>query len=232
MLAIFFGTDTIAARRAALDFLAAEQGPDQWETIDADRHEGAALADLAANRSLFSDRVAYLIDMPSGRAELFSDMIETAALLAGSDNLFVVIEGPLLADAKKKLGRHADPFVEHAGAKAARFNSFTLADALAKKDKRLLWLLWNEALLAGSSPEELAGILWWQLKTMRLAKLGANAAAVGLKDFPYKKAKGALPRFAAGELERLSRSLLTLLHESRLGRQDLGLSLERWILRL
>ena len=92
-------------------------------------------------------------------------------------------------------------------------------------------LLFHEAILAGIAAEEMVGILWWQLKTLRLAAI-AKSEEAGLKDFPYQKAKRSLAKFGEGELEKLSASLLTLIHNSRLGYYDIDQALERWILRI
>ena len=79
---------------------------------------------------------------------------------------------------------------------------------------------------------ELIGILWWQLKTLLLAQKTGNASEAGMKDFPYKKAKQALPNFAAGEVESLSLSLLTLYHQGHSGEVDIDEALELWLLSL
>lgn len=230
MLAVFYGNDTIKVRRQALQFAESKAGEGVLEVVDVDTFMDGLLPDLAGGVSLFGGAQTYVLDMPSDDSTFFGAMMETASMLQNSVNTFVVIEGALLADSKKKLSKYAEPFEEYKGGKVEWFNSFSLADALAKKDKKQLWVLWHTALLNGISPEEISGILWWQLKTLRLARIGTNAEAVGLKDFPYQKAKRALAKFSEGELEQLSRELLQLIHDSRLGRQDIGVSLERWIL--
>jgi DNA polymerase III delta subunit len=233
MLAIFYGNDTVKVRQKALAFAEAEASTDTRPSlIDSDSYERGLVSSLAGEASLFGGRAIYVLDTPSADQDFFAAVVEGGESLHLSSNLFVVIEGALLADPKKKITKHADAAEEYKAVDSGRFNTFALADALAKKDKKLLWLLWHEALLKRISPEEIAGVLWWQLKTLRLAGLGTTAAAVGLKDFPYKKALGALRNFKAGELQELSHSLLSLLHESRLGRQDTLVSLERWILKL
>ncbi|MEZ4200484.1 MAG: hypothetical protein R3B69_02735 [Candidatus Paceibacterota bacterium] len=73
-------------------------------------------------------------------------------------------------------------------------------------------------------------MLWWQLKTLRLAQQTNSASEAGMKEFPYQKATRALTNFTDGELTQLSHSLLTLQHESRLGNTDLDQALERWVL--
>lgn len=232
MLAVFYGNDTVKVRQEALDFAEREGNGTSVNLIEAHTYEAGMVAALAGAVSLFGGREVYVLDTPSENVGFFEAVVGGAKLLHDSPHVFVLIEKALLVDPKKKLTKHADVMEEYKAVAAERFNSFSLADALAKRDKKLLWMLWHQALFKQISPEEIAGVLWWQLKTLRLSAIGTSAAAVGLKDFPYQKAKRALAAFKPGELESLSRSLLALVHESRLGRQDIAISLERWILRI
>lgn len=232
MLAVFYGNDLVKVRRQALDWAEKSAADAGFRTIESAGYEDGMLLALAQEMSLFGGRSVYVLDTPSEANSFFEAVVAGAESLRDSAHAFVLIEGPLLADPKKRLAKYAEVMEEYKAVGAERFNSFSLADALAKRDKKLLWMLWHEALRKRISPEEIAGVLWWQLKTLRLATIGRSADEVGLKDFPYQKAKRALSKFKAGELEDLSRSLLTLIHESRLGRQDIAVSLERWVLRL
>lgn len=154
------------------------------------------------------------------------------AELAESSNTFVLLEGPLLAAAKKRLNNHAAEMSEYAAEKQVRFNAFSLAEALAVKDKRTLWVRLQEARLAGMREEELIGILWWQLKSLRLAAVTNSPAEAGMKQFPYNKAKRALGCFAPQEVQQLSQSLLEVYHAGHAGVRSLDVALERWVLTL
>ncbi len=105
-----------------------------------------------------------------------------------------------------------------------------MPEALATKDKRKLWVLLQEARLAGQRDEDIIGLLWWQLKALRLAKITRNADEAGMKEFPYSKAKRALGKFGDGEVEKLSHSLLELYHDGHAGRRDMDMALEEWVL--
>jgi len=232
MLSVFFGNDTVKVRHKAFDYIDSEKGEATLVLIDADNYEVGILNSLTDNVSLFGGEYFYVLDNWSSDSNAFEELIRNLGRLKDSQHHFVVIEGPLLSPEKKKFEKYADKLEEYKITAAQSFNNFSLADAFAKRDRKLLWLLWNEALLVGNKPEELAGILWWQIKTLRLAELGKTAISVGLKDFPFNKAKHSLGNFKPGELERLSEELLTLIHESRLGKFELTLAIERWILKI
>jgi DNA polymerase III delta subunit len=160
-----------------------------------------------------------------------AELIDGAEVLAASPHTVVVIEGKLLAADTKVLKEHATTWYESKAAESQRFNPFSMADALAKKDKKTLWLLLSRAREAGLAPEEIIGTLFWQLKAMRLAKLVASAAEADMKDFPFNKAKSAARNFSVSELTLLSDALVEVYHEGHLG-TDINLALEQWVLKV
>jgi len=233
MLVLFFGNDTISVRQSAHEY--AETKKEEgltFSSLESGNFEPGWFLSVTTSDSLFGEKSVYLVDTPSENKEMYEELIESLPSLAESGNVFVVVEGSLLAAEKKKFEKCAEKVTEYKKAADARFNNFALADALSKKDKKSLWLLLSEARLEGISDEESIGILWWQLKTMRLALVTTSAAEAGIKDFPYSKAKRALAKFSDGELETLSHSLMSLSHDSRLGLISLDTALESWVLRL
>ncbi|OGG41473.1 hypothetical protein A2837_03115 [Candidatus Kaiserbacteria bacterium RIFCSPHIGHO2_01_FULL_46_22] len=232
MLRIFFGNDQIKVRQRAVALV--EQFREEGllvETIDSDNYDSGEVLEAAQKASLFGGQIIYLVDTPSADQDLNAEVINNFEALANSPHTFVVIEGPLLVDEKKRWGKYAE-IEEIKSAATPRFNTFALADALARRDRKSLWLIWNEARLSGIAPEELVGILWWQFKSLRLAALTNSAEEAGMKDYPYQKAKRALIKFKTEEAETLSHSLLDTYHQSRLGGLDLDLAVERWLLRV
>ena len=67
-------------------------------------------------------------------------------------------------------------------------------------------------------------------KAMRIAAVSSSAVEAGMKEYPFKKAKGALRNFSEGEIELLSKGLLSLYHEGHQGLRDMELALEEWVL--
>jgi len=232
MIRIFFGNDQIKIRQQALALV--EQRREQgfsFETFDGDNYDVGSVLNAANKTSLFGGLMVYLVDTPSSDKSMYGEVTDHLEILAASPHTFVVIEGVLLADDKKRWGKHAE-LEEIKTTATPRFNTFALADALARRDRKSLWLIWNEARLSGIAPEELVGILWWQFKSLRLAALTNSAEEAGMKDFPYQKAKRALAKYKTGETETLSHSLLDTYHQSRLGGLDMDLAVERWLLRV
>lgn len=230
MLVVYFGTDRKQCRSAADAYIKKQGDGVTINTIDDRSYTEGSLENAVGAESLFGNKELYVLDTPSRTAEFEAAVKDKLEEIAESSNTFIVIEGALLAPAKKRYAKHAEIFEEFSADKAERFNTFALADALAKRDRRTLWLLLQEARSLGFSDEELIGILWWQLKALRLANITTNATEAGMKDYPYQKAKRSLQAFAAGDIDRLSHTLLKLYHEGHAGIRELDTALEKWIL--
>lgn len=230
MLAVFYGTDRTAARDAAKAYTDAVTAP--VTILEEATYVSGLIGGSIGAASLFGGSEIFLLDTPSSEDGFYKETLDNLKEMAESANSFVVLEGALLAELKKKYGKHASVIEEFTADKTERFNTFAITDALAKKDKKLMWVLLQQAKMAGVRDEELVGILWWQLKSLRLAAVTQTPVEAGMKEYPYKKAKQSLSKFEPGEVERLSRSLLELYHHGHQGLRDLDVALEEWVLRV
>lgn len=231
MLSVFFGNDVTRVRQKAFDFLHTLTTSDTSVThITADRYEAGVIADSAEGTSLFGDVNVFVIDTPSEEPEVLDSVMEQLSLMHDSPNHFILIEGALTALYKKKIEANAVRVEEITAEKKERFNAFRMTDALLRRDKKSLWLLLTEAWKEGLLNEEIIGVLFWQVKILRLVERTKSAEEAGQKPFVYQKAKRALTNFKKGELDDFSRSLLSIYHDGHLGKRDLNQALEKWVL--
>lgn len=220
-------------RNSADDYLSKNFPPTgTLTTISPDSYQIGQLPDLLGGQSLFGEAQGFILDTPSENEEFEQEVMDCLPALSTSPHTFVILENTLLAGPKKKYEKGAVSIKEFSTPKKEPFQIFALADALAEKNKKRLWLILQEARLLGVKDEELVGILWWQLKSLRLAKYTQSAESAGMKDYPYNKAKRALKNFSEGEIERLSATLLFLYHSAHAGERDMDIGLEQWILNL
>ena len=233
MLNVYYGNDLVQARAAALNAVDGfvQNNSARLSKIESTNFAPGMLADMLGATSLFGGTEVYLIDTPSENPDLNVEVLSVLAEMSQSINKFVVIEGTLLAAEKKKYEKHTEAMEEFKKTAETPFNVWAMADALASRDKRSLWVLLQDAKRAGLVAEEIIGTFWWQLKGLRLAKQTKSASEAGMKDFPYNKAKRALSKFKEGEVELLSRSLLTVYHDGHGGVRDIDEGLEEWVLR-
>ncbi len=233
MLSIYYGNDLVKARAGALmatDKLVEKLGA-RLNKIESEQYAPGMLSDMLGATSLFGGVEVYLIDTPSEEVDFYTAVIDVLKEMSESVNHFIIIENALLAPERKKFEKHTTTIEEYKKVASATFNAFALADALSARDKKSLWVLLQEAIRNGLSAEEIIGTLWWQLKSLRLAKLTSSAEEAGMKDFPYNKSKRALRNFKTGELETLSVGLLRVYHDGHGGVRDTLEGLEEWVLR-
>lgn len=233
MLVVFYGTDPIVVRQKAHEFIDRSCESGVTDRMTYETYIPGALVERAGSASLFGGVETILLDTLSFHKDAWEEFLEALPACAESPHTFVVIEEKLLADATKKIKKHASVVEQHDAAEQnERFNTFALADALVRKDKKSLWVLLQRARHAGVGPEEIIGTLFWQLKSLRLAEKTDSAAEAGLKPFVYTKAVRARKEFKPGELEKLSHELLAVYHDGHQGRRDIDLALEKFVLTL
>jgi len=230
MLVVFSGNNTVETRAQARAYiLQEEEAGKSVRTIESDVYQAGELFAAAQGASLFGGVECIVLDTLSENDDASAELLDVLPLLASSPHTFVVIEKKLSADDVKVFSEHADKLTQTKEDAAQRFNAFALADALASKDKKALWMLLLRAQSEGLTPEEIIGTLFWQLKSLRLAKITKTAAEADMKDFPYNKAKRAAAKFTTEELQKLTDSLLIVYHKGHLG-SDIDLTLEKWVL--
>jgi len=233
MYLVFFGANRELVREAATRHIDEHLPKGATLTnLNSEDYQPSMIDNLLGATSLFGGEEWFVFDEPSSNKILEDEIKDSLDLLKESANTFIILEGPLLAPSKKFYTKHAEQIEEFKTEATKTFNAFSLAEALAQKDKRKLWVLLQEAKLSGLRDEEIIGILWWQLKTIRLAKQTSSASEAGVKDFPYNKAKTALRKFEGDQIEELAESLLHLYHQSHAGLRELDLSLEEWVLKV
>jgi len=110
------------------------------------------------------------------------------------------------------------------------FNVFSLADALGERDRRKLWVLFQSARKRDIPAEEMAGMFFWQIKSMILARESKGAAEAGLSPFVFQKSKRYNKNFSAEEELNLASKIVALYHDAHRGLVDFEVGLERWIL--
>ncbi len=233
MLSVYYGNDMVKARQAALALVdtSIEKTGARLTKLESSNFAPGMLADMLGAVSLFGEVELFLIDTPSENPDFYTEVSGVLSEMAQSSNQFVIIEGTLLAAEKKKFEKYAGMMEEFKKTAETPFNVWAMADALASRDKKSLWVLLMDAKRAGLVAEEIIGTLWWQLKTLRLAMLTKSASDAGMKDFPYNKAKRSLQNFKEGEVASLSAGLLKVYHDGHGGIRDIDEGLEEWVLR-
>ncbi|MEI8378130.1 MAG: hypothetical protein WCF95_06295 [bacterium] len=161
-----------------------------------------------------------------------------------SDNIFLFSEGRMDKATVSKIEKHAEKVQEFIKKEKApnkkeklalageKIDFFEFANAFGKRDKRGLWVLYQDALAEQVPAEEVHGIFFWQVKSMILARKCKTAEEAGMKIFPFEKAREYSKNYKDEELENLSFALVSMYHEAHRGNIDFFVALEKFILEL
>jgi len=189
---------------------------------------------LVREQGLFEKEIVIVFYSLFGSGLFEEDTKEYLSLMKKSKNTFIVFEGLLdkktLDLIKKSAEKTEEFFLKNRPAKV--FNPFALGDALGEKNKKLLWVSFYKALNNGASAEELHGMLFWQIKSILIAKTAKTPADSGLKPFVYGKAKKFASKFREEDLKKRATELVEIYDQARKGLIDLETGLERFILKI
>ena len=191
--------------------------------------------ELAGSQGLFNNSyIVYCTNFFENKEakEVFVDRLEE---ISASPNIFIVLEGDI--DKKTLLAvtdwaEKVQSFDKLRTGKKPDFNIFSLTDAFGRRDKKNLWVLFQKAVASGAVPEEIHGILFWQLKSMLVAAHSTSSGQAGVAPFVFTKAKSFLKNYTDEELKKLSSKFVTLYHDAHRGIHDFEIALERLILTL
>lgn len=182
---------------------------------------------VSVQAGLFGDKELYVIHS-------LARTLDIKNLLEGytaSDNIFIFSEETVTKPIIKVFEKHEATIVDFGKEekkKDDKFNMFSLTDALGARDKKNLWLLFQQAVKSGS-PEEIHGILFWQVKNLALVK--TSKVNPGMNPFVYQKTSGYASKFTLEEIKKMARDLTHMFH-NRDTYSTLEIDIEKFILAL
>jgi DNA polymerase III delta subunit len=246
MFYIITGNDTekgrakLSALRATLE----KKRPDAAVfVVDDESFDTNHMAELLGGQGLFDEKYIVILDRVLAHADAPDFLTDHAESLASAVHVFILFAEKIDAKTKKKLEKYAQDIFVYETKKESRAsatdaharmcaecNPFHLADAIAARDKKRAWTLFQQAALCELPMEEIHGIVAWQVRAMLAASRARSAEEAGLKPFVYTKAKRAAGKFSGDELQTLSSSLVAIYHEAHGGGMPLKEGLEQWIL--
>ncbi len=227
------------ARRKSRELLNAllKKKPDASSfRFDADTFTDSTLDEFVGSQGLFENKYIVVFDRVFLNKEAKEEIVKNIEAIANSSNIFILLEGELDKKTLGILSKKADKVQEFPlkgkTEKKESFNMFALADAFGKRDKKELWMLYLEALRNDAAPEELHGILFWQLKSMIISHVSSDAKTAGLNPFVFKKSKSFAKNYSLQELKELSSRMVAMYHDAHRGLVEFEVALERFVLGL
>lgn len=236
MLHIIYGKDREKGRarfRVLRKELCKKCG-DERSVLDGEMTDGLLEAS-ASSQGLFGNTTLFVFDGVFEKKAEQEMLGARARELALSPNSFLIFEPALEKSTVATLKDAGATLEEFAAGKVdtrPAFNIFSLGDALGKRNKKELWVLYQGALAAGLEPEEICGTLFWAVKNIALMKQAKSGDDCGLSPFVAPKARGFAKNYSQEEITGLSRALIVCYHEAHRGGEPMAIALERFILGL
>ncbi len=202
------------------------------------------LDELASGQALFSNKFIVYFYKTFDNKENKETILKNLKSLATSENIFIFAEGKMDKASLGKIEKVAEKTEEFVKAEKSlnkkeklaligeKIDFFEFADALGRRDKKGLWVLYQDALTEQVPAEEVHGIFFWQVKSMLLAKKCSSPAEAKMSPYPFQKAREYGRNYKDGELEKISGTLVSMYHEAHRGNEDFHVALEKFILGL
>ena len=242
MIYLLYGSDTLKARIKLHELVSSliKKKPDASHLrMNDETFDSAQIDEYIVSAGLFSLKTIIELDSIFKNKEAKEIVLEKIKEIAESENIFVFLEGELTKTDLKKFEKYAQKIqlfdaidTSQSGSLSAKnkFSIFSLTDALGKRDKKQLFVLYQKAKMNGNAAEEIHGILFWQIKAMLQAQASKNAEEAGLNPYVYQKSFGFLRNFSKDELAAISSRLVSMYHEARRGMADFDVALEKFII--
>lgn len=247
MIYFYYGTDTESARKKAkitIDSLLSKKPNATLIKIGDEDLLPGKITELVGGQALFSSKYIVFLYKTFDNKQNKDLILKNLKEIANSDNIFIFTEGKIDKINLAKIEKNAEKVQEFIkperaltkkealAQKGEKIDFFEFADALGRRDKRGLWVLYQDALSEQVPAEEVHGIFFWQVKSMLLAKKCKNAEEANMKSFPFQKSREYSENYKSGELENLSSKLISMYHEAHRGNIDFFVALEKFILEL
>ena len=222
MIYFFYGKNTDKSRMKARDLIDSlrKKKPDaSFFKFDTESFDNAKMQEYIGGQGLFSNKYIVFLDRLCEDKEIKEQFIEKLKEIKESENIFIILEGKIDKVTAGKLEKRSEKFInsdltekeiEEKDNKKEELNIFEIANALARRNKKEIWMIYRQLIDSGKVPEEIHGVLFWKAKTMLLADSVYN----------WKKE----------ELLKFIDDLITIYHEARRGNGEIEIGVERLVL--
>lgn len=247
MIYFYYGIDSESARKKAqvtVDSLISKKPDATVIKIGEEDLSENRISELTGGQSLFAQKYIVYFHDTFANKENKENILKNIKEIAKSENIFIFAEGKIDKAGLTKIEKVAEKVQEFIKSEKSlnkkeklaligeKIDFFEFADALGRRDKKGLWVLYQDALAEQVPAEEVHGIFFWEVKSMLLAKKCKTAEESGMKPYPFQKSREHARNYKDGELEKISGDLISMYHEAHSGNIDFHVALEKLILTL
>ena len=247
MIYFYYGTDSQSARKKAqvtIDSLLVKKPDATLIRIGEEDLSENKIQEFVGGQALFAQKYIVYLHNTFDNKENKEIILKNIKDIGKSENIFIFAEGKMDKLGLTKIEKSAEKVQEFVKPEKSlnkkeklaligeKIDFFEFAAALGRRDKRGLWVLYQDALAEQVPAEEVHGIFYWQVKSMLLGKKSKTADEAGMKPYPFQKSKEYARNYKDGELESISSNLVSMYHEAHRGNTDFFVALEKFILEL
>lgn len=219
MIYLLHGTDTIKSRKkihTLLDSMFAKKPDASFVWVEAGEFDNNRLKEFIGGQGLFENKYIIVFDNLFSDNETKEVVLKNLKEISKSENIFIFLEEKLNKTELNKFEKYAEKiqnFKLGGGVtKLKKFEIFSLANALGKREKKDLWVLYQKAKMNNIADEQIHGILFWKVKSLILSAKSQH--------------------YSQEELKKLSNKLVSLYHDTRKGIHEMDNIMERFILEI
>ena len=237
MYYFLYGTDAHKSRQKLHDLLKLAEkkrpGAEIFKITTENWSEGQ-FDELLVSQGLFEQKYTVVFDNLFENKEVKEYVLDRLEEVKNSEQIFLMLEGKVDAVSLKKIEKYSEKTQEFDKKEKVKdvLNIFSITDGLLDKDKKRLWISYIDLLEKGGVPEEIHGILFWQVKNMILSSRASSSNETGLSPFVYKNALRGARNYKTEDLQKMSGELVDMTHKVRSGEGELAVMLEKWVLSL
>lgn len=238
MIFLLHGTDTFKSKTKLNDLVKKllQRKPNAMTIrFNEEEFQKTEFLDQIESIGLFENNSIVVLDSILKNTENKDVVLENLKELKDSENIFIILEEKLDKKTLTKLSKFSEKVQEFNLVKKEeknKFNIFSLSDALGNRNRKKLWVIYQNCKNNNISDEEVHGILFWSLKSLILSKNSNGAKESGLNPFVFKKNLKFSENYSNEELENLMSKLISLYHDARRGIKPLDIALEQFVLRV
>jgi len=232
MIYLIQGSDTIKTRHkydALIESLLARKLDSLAWKIDSENFDEEKFRELIVSQDLFAHKYIVGCDHLVGDKKSQEFILANLSEIKESANIFIILEDSLDEKILKQVKKYTEKdlsFDKKLG-EEKKFNIFAITDALGERNRKKLWILYQEALRAGIEDEEIFWKFQWMVKHMLFFKKSKEPSTSELKGFSKTKIEKYSRNYKTEELENLSTQLVSLFHAVRRGEGEMGMGLEK-----
>lgn len=234
MIYLIQGSDSIKTRHkydALIDSLLARKLDSLAWKIDSENFDEEKFRELIVSQDLFAHKYIVGCDHLIGDKKSQEFILVNLKEIKDSANIFIILEealDPKILTQVKKYTEKDLSYDKKIG-EEKKFNIFAITDALGERNRKKLWVLYQEALRVGLEDEELFWKFQWMVKHMLFFKKTKEPGKSELKGFAKLKIEKYARNYQIEELENLSTQLVDLFHAVRRSEGEMEIGLEKVI---